>query len=308
MNDLRPGSTGVSPASRLQSRTLRARRPRSWVRREHTTGHECPAQNRKEINVKRLLILAIAAMGLLVIPQQIAVTGAEPSAQPSTQLPPGPRTVHQSATAITMPAAPMDAVQTVLDFAPGAWTPPHTHGGDVLVTVLEGTLTVRGGSAEGTYQTGETWIEKAGELHAAGNDESRPARLLATFIVPEGAPLTTVERSDSGELPPGPTTVTRSSLRLTEVPSELNLVQVQLDFAPGAWTPAHWHGGPLLVTVLDGELAMRQQATERIFKEGELWIEYPGIVHAAGNKTSETATVVVSFLMPKGGRLTSVVQ
>jgi quercetin dioxygenase-like cupin family protein len=258
--------------------------------------------------VKRLLILAIAAVGLLVIPQQIAVTGAQPSAQPSAQLPPGPRTVHQSAMEITMPSAPLDAVQTVLDFAPGAWTPPHTHGGDVLVTVLAGTFTVRGGSSEGTYQTGETWIEKAGEIHAAGNDGSDPARVLVTFIVAEGAPLTTVEQSGSAELPPGPTTVTRSSLRLTEAPSVMNLVQVQLDFAPGAWTPAHWHGGPLLVTVLDGELAVRQQGTERTFQEGELWIEYPGIVHAAGNKTSEPATVVVTFLMPKGGRLTSIVQ
>jgi quercetin dioxygenase-like cupin family protein len=83
---------------------------------------------------------------------------------------------------------------------------------------------------------------------------------------------------------------------------------VQLDFAPGAWTPAHWHGGALLVTALEGEITMRQQGTERTFKPGELWIEYPGVVHAAGNKTSGTSTVVVTFLMPKGGRLTSIVQ
>jgi quercetin dioxygenase-like cupin family protein len=131
--------------------------------------------------------------------------------------------------------------------------------------------------------------------------------VLATFVLTEGAPLTTVEQTNSADAPPGPTTVTRSSLRLTEVPSTMNLVQVQLDFDPGAWTPAHWHGGPLLVTVLDGEVSMRQQGTERTFKKGELWIEYPGVVHAAGNKTSDTATVVVTFLMPRGGRLTSIV-
>jgi quercetin dioxygenase-like cupin family protein len=62
------------------------------------------------------------------------------------------------------------------------------------------------------------------------------------------------------------------------------------------------------VTVLDGEIAMRQQGTERTFKKGELWIEYPGVVHAAGNKTSGTSTVVVTFLVPRGGRLTSLVQ
>ncbi|MGD9890094.1 MAG: cupin domain-containing protein [Dehalococcoidia bacterium] len=254
--------------------------------------------------MKRYLIAAAALAALVILPQRPAVT----QAQPSAQLPPGPRTVHQSAMELAMPTAPMDAVQMVLDFAPGAWTPPHSHGGDVLVTVLAGTMTFRGSSGEQAYQAGETWTERAGEVHAAGNNGSEPARLLATFLLPDGAPLTTVEQTGSAELPPGPTTVTRSSLRLTEAPSAMNLVQVQLDFAPDAWTPPHWHGGPLLVTVLDGELAMRQQGTERTFSEGDLWIEYPGIVHAAGNKTSETATVVVSFLMPRGGRLTSIVQ
>ena len=254
--------------------------------------------------MKRIFVATIAMAALLLIPQRPAVTGAEPPAQ----LPPGPRTVHQSALEIATPPAPLDAVQMVLDFAPGAWTPPHSHGGDVLITVLAGTMTVRGSGDERTYQAGETWIERPGDVHAAGNAGSVPARLLATFILGEGAPLTTVEQAGSAELPPGPTTVTRSSLRLTEVPSALNLVQVQLDFAPGAWTPPHWHGGPLLVTVIEGEIAMRQQGTERTFKAGELWIEYPGVVHAAGNRTSGTATVVVTFLMPKGGRLTSVVQ
>ncbi|MGH2588368.1 MAG: cupin domain-containing protein [Dehalococcoidia bacterium] len=254
--------------------------------------------------MKRFLTTAIAAAALLLISQQSTVTDARPSAQ----LPPGPRTVHQSAMEVAMPSAPLDAVQMVLDFAPGAWTPPHSHGGDVLITVLAGTMTVRGSQGENTYATGETWIEKAGDVHAAGNVGSVPARLLATFLLAEGAPLTTVEQTGSAELPPGPTTVTRSSLRLTEAPSALNLVQVQLDFAPDAWTPAHWHGGALLVTVVEGEIAMHQQGTERTFKAGDLWIEYPGVVHAAGNKTSDTATVVVSFLMPKGGRLTSIVQ
>ncbi len=112
--------------------------------------------------------------------------------------------------------------------------------------------------------------------------------------------------SQNQELPPGPTPVYRTSFEVTDPPGQV--ITIVLDFAPGAWTPAHWHGGPLLVTVIEGELAMRQQGTERTFKAGELWIEYPGVVHAAGNKTSGTATVVVTFLMPRGGRLTSLVQ
>jgi quercetin dioxygenase-like cupin family protein len=253
--------------------------------------------------MKRALLTVIAMAALLFVPQRPHVTGAQPAAQ----FPPGPRTVHHSMLEIDTPPAPLDAVQMVLDFAPGSWTPPHAHGGDVLITVLAGTMTVRGSEGERTYEAGETWIERAGDVHIAGNAGSVPARLLATFILAEGAPLTMVEQAGSAALPPGPTTVTRSSLRLTDVPSALNLTQVQLDFAPGAWTPAHWHGGPLLVTVIEGEIAMRQQGTERTFTAGALWVEYPGVVHAAGNTTNTTATVVVSFLIPQGGRLTSLV-
>jgi len=133
--------------------------------------------------MKRPLILAIVVAALLT-PQPIAVTEAQPSTQPSAQssaqLPPGPRTVHQSAMEIAMPSAPFDAVQMVLDFAPGAWTPPHSHGGDLLITVLAGTMTVRGGASEGTYTTGQTWIEKS-----------------ATFTLPA-----TTDRSPPGYWPP----------------------------------------------------------------------------------------------------------
>jgi quercetin dioxygenase-like cupin family protein len=106
----------------------------------------------------------------------------------------------------------------------------------------------------------------------------------------------------------GVTTVIEQRFQAADPPADAEVLQVVLDFAPGAWTPAHWHGGPLLVMPIAGEMTVRQQGTERTFKPGELWIEYPGVVHAAGNTTTATATVVVTFLMPKGGRLTSLVQ
>jgi quercetin dioxygenase-like cupin family protein len=121
-----------------------------------------------------ITLVAIAAAVVLLLPQRPAVT----EAQPAAQLPPGPRTVHQSSMEIASPPATLDAVQTVLDFAPGAWTPPHSHGGDVLITVLAGTMTVRGHDGERTYATGETWIERPGDVHAAGNAGS--TRLIAS--------------------------------------------------------------------------------------------------------------------------------
>jgi quercetin dioxygenase-like cupin family protein len=92
------------------------------------------------------------------------------------------------------------------------------------------------------------------------------------------------------------------------VPSALNLVQVQRDFDPGAWTPAHWHDGPLLVTVVEGELTMRQQGAERTLKAGDLWIEYPGVVHTRNEERGRHRHGRRLVPHTEGGRLTSLVQ
>src|SRR5215203_322975 len=57
------------------------------------------------------------------------------------------------------PPAQPEILQTVLDFAPGAWTPLHTHGGPVYVTVLEGTITVREAGSDTTFAAGDGWAE-----------------------------------------------------------------------------------------------------------------------------------------------------
>jgi len=108
------------------------------------------------------------------------------------ELPPGPTTVGRLAYAVTNQPASFETIQMVLDFAPGSWTPPHTHGGETFVTVLEGEITVRQHGSETTYRTGEGWREMPGVVHAAGNMTAEKARVFVTFLLPEGAPLTTV--------------------------------------------------------------------------------------------------------------------
>ena len=39
-----------------------------------------------------------------------------------------------------------------------------------------------------------------------------------------------------------------------------DIVQLELEFAPGAQTPRHRHGGPGIVTVLQGQLTFRTDA------------------------------------------------
>lgn len=82
-------------------------------------------------------------------------------------------------------------VTLVLGFPPGAWTPWHFHGGEGLVTVLEGEFTLELlGQEPQTYGPGEQWKEHLGMPHRAGNETDEPARLVVTFILPVGTPTT----------------------------------------------------------------------------------------------------------------------
>src|SRR6478735_6805755 len=38
-------------------------------------------------------------------------------------------------------SVPFEAIQLILELAPGAQTPPHSHGGPDLITVLDGEVT-----------------------------------------------------------------------------------------------------------------------------------------------------------------------
>jgi quercetin dioxygenase-like cupin family protein len=134
----------------------------------------------------------------------------------------------------------------------------------------------------------------------------RPTFLLATLVTllafSGSAGLAT-----SQELPPGPTTVGRLGYAVTDQPASFETIQMILDFAPGSWTPPHTHGGETFVTVLEGEVTVRQHGSETTYRAGEGWRELPGAVHAAGNMTHEKARVFVTFLLPEGAQLTTVV-
>lgn len=110
------------------------------------------------------------------------------------ELPPEPQVVYRTAMEVTNPPAVFDAINLVLDFAPGASTPIHTHGGQGIVTVLDGELVHRPeGSEERRLQAGESFLETPGHAHTAGNESQANARVLFTILLPKGAELTTVQ-------------------------------------------------------------------------------------------------------------------
>jgi quercetin dioxygenase-like cupin family protein len=202
------------------------------------------------------------------------------------------------------PGGPVEMVQVVLDFPSGGAVPTHTHGGPVYVTVLQGAITLRSEQGEQTYQAGQTLTEVPTEYYTAWNPTDGTTRLFATYVLPQGASLTSVqERAVAPAI--GPTTVAETRFTIADPPARYEVVQLLLDFPPGAWTPPHTHGGPVVVSVLEGELTERRPGHERKFGPGAGWTENPGDLHAAGNDGPTKASLVTTILLRAGAELTT---
>ena len=86
-----------------------------------------------------------------------------------------------------------EVVQVRVELAPGVSFPKHTHPGEEILYVLEGTweYTVEG-KPPATLKAGEVLFIPAGTVHAARNVGIGNAAELATYIVEKGKPLLTV--------------------------------------------------------------------------------------------------------------------
>ncbi len=115
---------------------------------------------------------------------------SRPEPKDTTPLP-RPFTSYQFKTDVAPMTAPFDVVQTILDFAPGAATPYHTHPGIVMVTVVAGELTFNLEGVDHVYKTGESFVEVPNQVGQARNAGSVPARVMASYLLPQGAPLST---------------------------------------------------------------------------------------------------------------------
>jgi LPXTG-motif cell wall-anchored protein len=245
----------------------------------------------------------LVALLLGVLPVGAALAHEAQQAPPGA---PAPAPVFRHMTRFDVASAPerFDHILLVVDFPSGTWTPPHTHGGYVYTTVIDGEMTARMAGMPATerkYKVGETWVETPGEYMEVGNAGATKARLLATAILPKGAALTTNQGGvSSQDLPPGPTTVSRTTLDATRPAGPFEVAQFTVDFDPGAWTPVHTHVGRGFGTVLTGEMTLRTGGVDTRFKPGEFWIDEPGVVYVHGNTSGAFAQVGVSFVLPKG--------
>ena len=55
-----------------------------------------------------------------------------------------------------------------------------------------GELTLQHRGEVNAFPAGESWVNKSGLIHAAGNDGGSFPQAVATFLLPAGRPLTTV--------------------------------------------------------------------------------------------------------------------
>ena len=86
-----------------------------------------------------------------------------------------------------------EAVQTRIDFAPGAAFGRHKHPGEELIYVLEGALQYQvDGQPAVTLRAGEVLFIPAGTVHAARNVGRVKASELATYLVEKGQPILTL--------------------------------------------------------------------------------------------------------------------
>jgi quercetin dioxygenase-like cupin family protein len=80
----------------------------------------------------------------------------------------------------------------MVDFPPGAREGKHTHPGSAIIYVLEGTLTLDyEGKPTATYNPGDSAYIEAGKIHEGRNTSNAPVKVLATFVLKKGLPMTT---------------------------------------------------------------------------------------------------------------------
>jgi quercetin dioxygenase-like cupin family protein len=109
----------------------------------------------------------------------------------STTLP-APSIANKAKLPISLQSGDYDLIGTIFDFEPGAGVPLHKHGGQVLVLVLSGELTLHENGTVRTVKQGESWTEYPGHEHSVVNSGNVIARIAVSIILPKGNELTTI--------------------------------------------------------------------------------------------------------------------
>lgn len=86
----------------------------------------------------------------------------------------------------------------------------------------------------------------------------------------------------------------------------VDFVHAVLTFQPGDATPWHYHPGPTLVTVKEGQITFTMgDCGSRLYTVGQSFVEgHPRVIGRAQNTGSTVATVNVTYVTPVGSATT----
>jgi quercetin dioxygenase-like cupin family protein len=85
-----------------------------------------------------------------------------------------------------------EVVQVRVDFDPGYVAPRHTHPGEEIIYVIEGSLEYEIDGKTSKVKAGDVLFVPAGAIHTARNIGTSNGAELATYIVEKGKPLLTI--------------------------------------------------------------------------------------------------------------------
>jgi quercetin dioxygenase-like cupin family protein len=128
-------------------------------------------------------VLRIVAVTMLVVAAAVALHGGQPQA-------PGATRTELQRHDLSVPGR--EVIQVRVDLAPGVAFPSHTHPGEEIIYVIEGTWAYEIAGKPVTAKPGDTLFVPSGTIHSAKNVGTGTAAELATYVVEKGQPLLTL--------------------------------------------------------------------------------------------------------------------
>ncbi len=217
--------------------------------------------------------------------------------------PPGPVTTYRNVLPGQTAVAPLDLIQSILDFAPGAASVVHKHTSSNLGTVLQGQITIKMASGDKQASAGGMLVEPLNLPVQAVNMGSAEALVAVAFPVLHGAKPTAPVAGQPVPATPNKTLYT-FTLASPSISGGYSVIQQVLDFAPGAQTVKQQRGGSGVITVIQGQMTLSTDGVEKTYGVGDSFSETPGHTLQAFNRGSNDLMVVASFILADGAQLT----
>jgi quercetin dioxygenase-like cupin family protein len=171
----------------------------------------------------------------------------------------------------------------------------HHLGGNGYITMLDGELMLTANGVTTTYRAGDSFVEYPDGHYKGWNATNSPARLLVTYLVPEGTAVTTAEE----EAPTtGPKTVSQAKHEITNAPAPFELIQTIQRYEAGDQTGPQSTAGDLLLTVVEGSLTARVEEDEKTYAAGESLTVPAGRMVATTNNGATPAVIATTELRP----------